>query len=171
MTALRKPENKALPSDRNSCCGKIGWVPIAVCLLLGTGTLSAATWSDLAGHSFEAEFVELENKVVVFERPNGDELRLKLSSLAKEDRIRVRKLAGNYNPIPPKLKSYCDLLRKRLRRARLFFKHGRISAAELREQKRKLRKILVRRMKDDYSEDKINEVAFYIFGTMPKEKK
>ena len=100
----------------------LGFVPICS-LALSTGSAAADTWTNAAGHSFEAAAVAIDGRIAVFQRPAGEEFQIPLFSLSANDQKRVREAL--YGPaIPPALQSAYSYAEAQLDRARLLSEDG-----------------------------------------------
>lgn len=103
-------------------------VAVAALVLLA-GPAAADTWTNAAGGTIEALAVEFDGRTVVLRRPTGEEVRLPLFCLAKEEQRRVKELF-NGPPIPAVLQPAYNQAVVQLERARLLLGGGQMSTAE-----------------------------------------
>ena len=90
-----------------------------------TARVHAHTWTNTAGHSFEATALEIDGQTAVFERPSGEKLRMPLFSLSTDEQRRIQEQF--YGPaIPADLQSAYAYAAAQLERARLLRTEGQI---------------------------------------------
>ncbi|HOX59959.1 MAG TPA: hypothetical protein P5205_21945 [Candidatus Paceibacterota bacterium] len=87
------------------------------------------TWTNLAGKVIAAKLVGVQSEQVLLQRPNGHILRLPLSSLKPEDRIRAREQSGTER-LPAELKTPLEQAKTDIQRAAQFLQGGKITREE-----------------------------------------
>jgi hypothetical protein len=90
---------------------------------------TAETWTNAAGHAFEARAEAWAGQKVVFRKANGEELRLPLLSLSAAEQKRVKALLDGPE-VPPALQPAYHYAAAQMDRARLLFSEGSLAGAD-----------------------------------------
>lgn len=102
---------------------------IGLAVLLTAARAGADTWTNATGDTLEAEAVEFDGRIVLFRRPGGEEVRLRLFSLAENEQRRVREFF-NGPILPADVRPAFDQAAFQLERARLLLSEQQIDNRE-----------------------------------------